>query len=479
MESDLIERYKKRRERRLMQKRKDSVDLYKWRRVGRLLERFDADEGEEQNNSGGEEKGGHGNTKLPYGLCARFGITVEKGWTPHDCWAALAGKGITPDGAFARLKKGEDPGTPDEGGDKGAEVEVQPEVVEPPKEPKKTVSYFGSEYRIAKVERRPWDSDNPYAIRLAEPDTEGGYAKFMRFPTKEDMFYTLKDGGVEEFADPDTGEIVNPKEMELPEYDFKLSVWSGVVRLTKLSIGYSAAKDEYAVTGYDLSGKKRKVGEYSSMKEAKATLWEVPDDKIKLTPAAKKREKASAEWLTSDKKAYIEIHGEKCGDLRIRKEGKYSDGYILSAKSEEGSRHTQYFPGKMSAIDALKAQGVEKAELDGEVINPQEYPIPAYKEYGTYGKIKKFETREGWHSVEIYGVTIDGDRKYIGDINPARGELFEDAVNRFETRTGISINDINQSDEAKRMIEERKQRSVLRLRKTKRSSAVGFIRIFM
>ena len=38
----------------------------------------------------------HGNTGLPFGLCAKYGIGLPKNATPRDAWNALAGKGIYP-----------------------------------------------------------------------------------------------------------------------------------------------------------------------------------------------------------------------------------------------------------------------------------------------------------------------------------------------------------------------------------------------
>ena len=107
----------------------DAVSEYRQRRAERLAARgakpqykpsvnMDApgEEEEGQNNNqhrggrrGGASSsgGGHGNTKLPFGLCKRFGIEIGADWTPKDAWDALADKGITADGAYARLKKGE------------------------------------------------------------------------------------------------------------------------------------------------------------------------------------------------------------------------------------------------------------------------------------------------------------------------------------------------------------------------------------
>lgn len=51
------------------------------------------------------KKGGHGNTKLPFGLCQREGIEIQKGWTPEDAWKALEGKGYSAGETYQEIKK--------------------------------------------------------------------------------------------------------------------------------------------------------------------------------------------------------------------------------------------------------------------------------------------------------------------------------------------------------------------------------------
>ena len=193
------------------------ITSYQKRRDDRLLERglephkekydpfrFDAPDDDNNNNSGGGDSGGHGNTRLPFGLCMRYGIAIEPGWQPRDAWAALAGKGITPDGAFSRLKEGKDPGVPDE----------------VPPEPKKAVNVtIGVDhYKVTGAEYVEGGglTGEPWVLKgySGYPDTEG---ELLSFKTKRDMYKFLKDQGVEEFADPETGEIVNPTEMKIPK----------------------------------------------------------------------------------------------------------------------------------------------------------------------------------------------------------------------------------------------------------------------
>ena len=47
------------------------------------------------------------NNRLPFGLCEREGIEIGDDWGPSEAWAALAEKGITPDGEYSKMKKEE------------------------------------------------------------------------------------------------------------------------------------------------------------------------------------------------------------------------------------------------------------------------------------------------------------------------------------------------------------------------------------
>ena len=77
-----------------------AIRRFRLRRLDRLITRLD-DEEEEEPKGGG----GHGNTRIPFGLCQREGISIEKGWTPSDAWAALEGKGYSVKNAYKELQE--------------------------------------------------------------------------------------------------------------------------------------------------------------------------------------------------------------------------------------------------------------------------------------------------------------------------------------------------------------------------------------
>lgn len=78
----------------------ESVKAWRARReLRRKQKRTDDDEEAEK------PSGGHGNTKLPFGLCEKYGIEVQNGWTPREAWEALEGKGVSAKEEYRKLKE--------------------------------------------------------------------------------------------------------------------------------------------------------------------------------------------------------------------------------------------------------------------------------------------------------------------------------------------------------------------------------------
>lgn len=106
--NDAIKRFRQRRSARLgfdTIKHYDSVKEYRKRRAERLAARMDAEGDEDSAPAPKKGGGGHGNTKLPFGLCQREGIEIRPGWTPQDAWKALEGKGYSAGEAYKELKE--------------------------------------------------------------------------------------------------------------------------------------------------------------------------------------------------------------------------------------------------------------------------------------------------------------------------------------------------------------------------------------
>lgn len=97
-------------------------------------------------------------------------------------------------------------------------------------------------------------------------------ATFAHFGNKDEMFACLQEYGVDSVKDPDTGEIVNPVEMDLPKTVGKI----GEKRYTDLVLGMRTNKSGrpyekrgYTLTGKDFDGKKTVIGVFDSPEKAK------------------------------------------------------------------------------------------------------------------------------------------------------------------------------------------------------------------
>lgn len=403
--------------------------------------RMDAPDKNQQNEPDGGGSGGgggHGNTRLPFGLCKRFGIEIEKGWGPSDAWAALAGKGITPAGAYTRLKQGKDPAKPIRGSEP-----------QKPKEPKKTFTSHGKEYSDLKGKYFSWSSD-PYALEATGED--GKF--YRRFATKSDLFKYLKDKGVEEFSDPETGEVVNPKEMELPKTLFGVGSYPQKY-YTSATIGLR--KGRYSVIGTGLEGKKETLKDFGSLAEAKKYISDmgVSEGDVKISPSVKKREKERVAWLDSDKKEYVESDGVKYGDLELERTG--YGRYAITGSSEDGRRFS-YDCGysRSKALRYLQEQGVERIKEGDGFINPLEIKVPKTiatvdgTEYAELG----MERSEAYGLV-FYGKDTDGDKSCIGWLKA--GETYNEFAKRMAERCGIGEDQFTISDDVKKEIEQKKK----------------------
>ena len=461
-----IEEYYARRAKRLAEKagarldEKDKVAEYKKRRAARLKARgyrADAPYQEPTNEevaqlqgSRGGGGGGHGNTRLPFGLCKRFGIDIDSSWTPKDAWAALAGKGITPEKAFEALKKGEDPGKV------GTEGETAVKA-----EPVKKITVGETEYGELEGKKSLWASaGEKWELRGKRIGETGGFSTaYMskRFRTKTDMMAFLKEKGVEEFADPETGEVVNPKEMDIPEPALKVKTYIGTTGYTAMTLGLRGGR--YVLTGTDYDGGKVKLGDWSSIDKAKDYVQRFGGkvEDMKMSPALKKREAERVAWLKSDKKEYFEKDGVKYGDVEISYAG-YS-GWTISGESEDGQKTYVRAKTKAEAMQYLKEQGVQKVRINKETFNPQEYEIPKTVAEVDGHKYQKLEIGfvSGYYGSRavLIGTDLDGKQSYV--LNQlTSGSTYADFENTIK-KYGISEDQIEISDESKAKIEQIKK----------------------
>ena len=94
---------------------------------------------ESSTNETEQPKGSVGNTRLPFGLCAKYHIALPYDATPRDAWNALrSGVGLTPDKVYAELKKKES--AKQDGEEKQLQEEKEEERIDAEKQTEKMLS---------------------------------------------------------------------------------------------------------------------------------------------------------------------------------------------------------------------------------------------------------------------------------------------------------------------------------------------------
>ena len=255
-----------------------AVKKFRERRDGRLAARgVRKDDVEENtNNRPGEgSSGGHGNTKLPFGLCKKYGIEYGEDWSPRDAWDALANKGVTPGDEYARLSG------------KGTTLKTK----------------SGTEYRDLRVEKsdrglyrlsgeydkKPtmWTDYKPKAER----------SQITTFLNHDEMVSYLKSKGITRFKDPDTGENINPQKMDAPK--IVATVDEGLAserRYKDLALGMVILKSGpfsgpgYTITGKNFRGNRDRLKTFGTEEEARKYAKSIgcAEEDLRETPDFKK-----------------------------------------------------------------------------------------------------------------------------------------------------------------------------------------------
>lgn len=233
----------------------DAVERYKQRRAERIAKRFD-EEAEENNNNNVAKTGSHGNTRLPFGLCKRYGIDVQNGWTPSDAWNALAEKGVTPKEEYAKLGKKADGGSIKIGGTTFSNLDM-------------SYNPFLKRYEIS----GDYEYDDKSAKKFGDRSSIS-----TRFSSKEQAIAFLRDNGVTRYKDADTGETINPQKVDLPR------TVATVKRQPYKSIRLGLKQDKYGhpfdgkgftVTGIEMDGTRTPLEVFDTYKEVRDYLKKI------------------------------------------------------------------------------------------------------------------------------------------------------------------------------------------------------------
>lgn len=179
--------------------------------------RFDDDEEQTNNRKNTASHGGHGNTRIPYGLCQREGIEIQDGWTPRDAWEALEGKGYSASDAYKELKETGKVSTPRKEPEKPKmDMKQALKIVD---------SYKKGKREIKKLEKELINNENTIADQLK---TQITYQRYVDSEKKKMQELVDKSGSIDKMSDG-----------QRREYDWRMAsikTWEGYV---------SRAKEEY------------------------------------------------------------------------------------------------------------------------------------------------------------------------------------------------------------------------------------------
>lgn len=218
-------------------------------------------------NNRPKKSGGHGNTKLPFGLCRQHGIDIGKDWTPRDAWDALAGLGITPGAEFDKLREGR---TAAGGATSFKGIGGW--------------NWSNLSSQILKDGRCELRGDIDYKDEWhKEPQHRTG-AVYHNFTNKKEMFAFLKEKGFRKFKDPETGETVDLQKEDIPRTVAKIkhTRYKDLVLGTRTHrSGDLYERRGFSITGTDFSGKRTTLKYFYTIEEAKKYAGEIgcrPED---------------------------------------------------------------------------------------------------------------------------------------------------------------------------------------------------------
>lgn len=248
----------------------DAVERYKQRRSERIAKRFD-EEAEENSKNNVAKTGGHGNTRLPFGLCQRYGIEVKNGWTPLDAWNALAEKGVTPKEEYAKLGKKADGGSIKIGGTTFSNFDISFNPL------LKTYTVSGD-----------FDYADKTMKKFGDRSSIG-----VQFSSKEQAIAYLRDNGVTKLKDSKTGEVIDPQKSGLPKtvVTVKQQPYQSIrLGLKRDKYGHPFDGKGYTVTGIEMDGTRTPLKTFDTFKQVKDYLQEIgcAEKDAKMSPYLKK-----------------------------------------------------------------------------------------------------------------------------------------------------------------------------------------------
>lgn len=429
-----------------------NIEKFRMKRNRRLQSRglpiFRLDAGSIHNNNtnnggGGDDggkEGGHGNTRLPYGIAKSMGLDTT-GMSPSEVWAMLRGEGISPEEEYKKLE---------ERGKGGGEEPAPEPAPEPPKPPKTDFTtedgHTIDDLEISKSGL--WGFSTKYS--LSGMGADGSRHSPVYAESEDELLYALKEAGVTSVKIGD--ETVNPQEKDYPEVLFEIKGVSYGRKTISHVTGIDYADDgTVLLKGLDgnpvqsfYSGESIDFIRKQILEKSGGTMDIATSD---LTPQ-KVRDyfKAKAEISSSYTDTY---RGRTYTDLFIRPDG--DSEYRLMGSTEGYDRASiKVFPTKDDLILFAKEKGISgfADPYAREIIKVADVETPKYVGVDSYGKhYSKITISKSKDVYAVKGTDLSGKTKKLFEM-ATYGACVETAKRRY----GVEESDLTVSTKTKKTV---------------------------
>lgn len=307
----------------------NAVDKYRFNRIKRLEQkygkyhgpkvRFDDDDDKNENNGGGSKGGGHGNTRIPYGLCQREGIDIGKDWTPKDAWNALGGKGYSAAEVYKELK-----GT-------GKVAPRTPKEPEKPKMDKKQAEQIIKDYKARSKQ-----------LKSLQKERDAFDAEYMD-ARREQRYYSYRCG--------DLLKQIEDHEAKKPDYS---------------SVDYDAWSEKNQKLHSELAENTKKANEYMKKRDENKKLLDNKEAEIKAFHDVEREEnkkcREAMQSIVDQSSCKDNVRKGMEIDYELRSLEKENQDVSVSISSKERYRKWYQDMADEMPVDAL-----------GDIARPAEY----------------------------------------------------------------------------------------------------------
>lgn len=395
-----------------------SIEKFRYRRELRLRKRafkarFDADE---ENGS----SGGHGNTKLPYGIAKSKGIDTN-GMSPKEVWQALEGEGVSAKEEYKKLSE--------KSGSKG-HIFKSPDGQE-----------------LSNCEISSTGLGSKYKYQISGKTKDGNTKKSITAGSKDALLLALRDAGVTSVTVD--GKKVNPQKADLPKVLFKES-GSGADYISKIDFD----KNTGIVSLKSIDGSSLKnFGMHKDLEDVRDEILEMSDGKFDIA----KSDDVPKHWakylsgLDKLEGTYTSSDGRRT--FRKLKISKTPNNQIELSGSVDGL--TGYsvgrFPSEKELLVFLKEHNIPAVgdNDNQEIVDYSNVEKPKYIGFDPmgHGHLEKVTVAKNGSRFEIRGTNISGETKSL-----IKKDNYKQCVEYARENLGVDESDLTVSSRTRKFI---------------------------